>query len=124
MAATGKIFVFTATMMNTVAAFLPIIWLEQTGLARGSFRMGARQYPWEGTMMIRIRNVLEKALKENRITRQDWEAVMSLATVADDAVINGENETLFRLVSLLEGGEVSVEGVPHPEILRQLAVFS
>ncbi|MEJ2698193.1 MAG: hypothetical protein P8Z70_00805 [Desulfuromonadales bacterium] len=75
-------------------------------------------------MMIRIRNVLEKALKENRITRQDWEAVMSLATVADDAVINGENETLFRLVSLLEGGEVSVEGVPHPEILRQLAVFS
>ncbi len=75
-------------------------------------------------MILRIRNVLEKALQENRITRQDWEAVISLATVADDAVINGENETLFRLVSLLEGGEVSVEGIPHREILRQLAVFS
>ena len=75
-------------------------------------------------MIHRIRNVLEKALQENRITRQDWEAVISLATVADDAVINGENETLFRLVSLLEGGEVAVEGIPHREILRQLAVFS
>jgi hypothetical protein len=74
--------------------------------------------------MLKIRNVLEKAQQENRITRQDWETVISLATVADEAVLNGENELLFHLVSLLEGGEVSVEGISHHEILKMLRVFS
>jgi hypothetical protein len=104
-------------MTNTVAASWPIIWQEAIGPAKG-------RNSKEGKKMLRIRNVLEKAQQHNRITRQDWEAVISLATVADEVILNGENEVLFHLVSLLEGGEVAVEGVPHNEILKKLAVFS
>jgi hypothetical protein len=34
-----------------------------------------------------------------------------------------EKDSLMRLVTLLEGGVVQVEGVPQTEILRRLSVF-
>jgi hypothetical protein len=73
--------------------------------------------------MIRIQKVLERALQDSRITRQDWESLMAVATVTDEAVLRGENELLCRLVGLLEGGEVGVEGLSHKEVLERLSVF-
>jgi len=74
--------------------------------------------------MPQIKGVLEKALAENRISRQDWEMVLEHATQADDLVREGENIVFFRLVSMLEGGEIAVDGVAQTEILRRLAVFA
>lgn len=71
-----------------------------------------------------IQGVLEKALQESRITRREWEVVLEYATLTGEVVREGENSHLCRLVSLLEGGEVTVEDVPQAEILRRLAVFA
>jgi len=71
-----------------------------------------------------IQGVLEKALQESRITRREWEVVLECAAVAGELVREGENIHLCRLVSLLEGGAVTVEDVPQTEILRRLAVFA
>ncbi len=73
--------------------------------------------------MIRIQSVLEKAMQENRITRQEWEGLLDVATVPDEMVLRGENELLSRLVALLEGGEVMVEGITHNEVLKRLSAF-
>jgi len=70
-----------------------------------------------------IKGVLEKAVAENRISRQEWELIIEHATQADQMVRDGENLLLFHLVSLLEGGAVTVDGVPQTEVLRRLAVF-
>jgi hypothetical protein len=67
--------------------------------------------------------LLERATVEERISRQDWEMLLDLAAVEGEVLINGESGNLLRLVSLLEGGAVAVEGVPQTEILRRLAVF-
>jgi hypothetical protein len=67
--------------------------------------------------------LLEQAAAEERISRQDWEMLLELAAVEGDILINGESGSLVRLVALLEGGVIAVEGVPHTEILRRLAVF-
>lgn len=74
--------------------------------------------------MPQIKGVLDKALELNQISRQEWESVIEYATLAGEAVRDGENHHLFRLVALLEGGVVMVEGVPHVEVLRRLAVFA
>ena len=71
-----------------------------------------------------IKGVLEKALQESRIARREWEVVLEYATLTGEVVREGENSHLCHLVSLLEGGEVTVEGVPQAEILRCLAVFA
>jgi len=71
-----------------------------------------------------IKGVLEKAVAENRISRQEWELILEHATLADQMVREGENVLLFHLVSLLEGGAVTVDGVPQAEVLRRLAVFA
>jgi hypothetical protein len=71
-----------------------------------------------------IQGVLEKALQESRISRREWEEVLEHATLTGEVIREGENSHLLRLVSLLEGGEVTVEGVPQSEILRRLAVFA
>jgi len=71
-----------------------------------------------------IKGVLERALQESRITRRDWEVVLEYATLAGELVREGENSHLCHLVSLLEGGVVTVEDVPQTEILRRLAVFA
>ena len=71
-----------------------------------------------------IVDVLDKALSNNRISRQEWESILSLAVVQNEVVLNGENASLIRLVALLEGGAVEVEGVPQAEILRRLEVFA
>jgi len=70
-----------------------------------------------------ITGVLEKAEKESRISRQEWELLLEHATHADELVREGEDVVLSHLVSLIEGGAVTVEGVPQVEILRRLAVF-
>jgi len=71
-----------------------------------------------------IQGVLEKALLENRISRHEWEVVIEHATLAGELCREGENLHLLQLVSLLEGGEVAVEGVPQTEVLRRLAAFA
>ena len=73
--------------------------------------------------MALIQGLLEKAMSENRISRQEWEQLLDYATSSEDIVSEGNGNHLFRLVSLLEGGTVTVEGVPQTEILRRLAVF-
>lgn len=68
--------------------------------------------------------VMETALKERRISRQDWESILDLATREEVVVFNGEKELLERLVTLLEGGNIGVEGMTHREVLSGLAVFA
>lgn len=72
---------------------------------------------------MRVNDVLERALQENRISRQEWESILDIAITEYEAILSGERESLIRLVTLLEGGMVQVDGVPQREILRQLAVF-
>jgi hypothetical protein len=67
--------------------------------------------------------LLERAAVDQRISRQDWEMLLELATVEEDVLVNGESGSLLHLVSLLEGGVVAVDGVPQTEVLRRLAVF-
>lgn len=71
----------------------------------------------------RIKKVLEKALQESRITQQEWENLLTTAVDVDEAVLHGENDFLNRLVALLEGGEVGVEGVTLQEVLERLSAF-
>ena len=70
-----------------------------------------------------IDDVLERALIENRISRQEWESILDIATVEYEVILSAEKDSLLRLVTLLEGGVVQVEGVPQTEILRRLSVF-
>ena len=70
-----------------------------------------------------IDDVLERALLENRISRQEWESILDIATVEYEVILSAEKDSLLRLVTLLEGGVVQVEGVPQTEILRRLSVF-
>ena len=70
-----------------------------------------------------IDDVLERALIENRISRQEWESILDIATVEYEVILSAEKDSLMRLVTLLEGGVVQVEGVPQTEILRRLSVF-
>jgi hypothetical protein len=70
-----------------------------------------------------LKVLLERAAVEERISRQDWEMLLELAAVEGEILINGESGNLVRLVALLEGGVVAVDGVPQTEILRRLAVF-
>ena len=77
----------------------------------------------EETMEMRIDDVLERALLENRISRQEWESILDIATIEYEAILSVEKDSLMRLVTLLEGGVVQVEGVPQTEILRRLSVF-
>lgn len=72
----------------------------------------------------RLRALLEAAQRHRRISRQDWESVLDLATREDEVVLNGEKDCLERLVILLEGGEVGVEGMTHREVLSSLSVFA
>lgn len=71
-----------------------------------------------------IRPVLERAMRNRVISAQEWEAIIELATEQEDVVLNGEKNSLERLVRLLEGGIVGVEGVPQQEIISRLAVFA
>jgi hypothetical protein len=73
---------------------------------------------------MRIGDVLEKALTDNRISRQEWESILDLAVMENETILNGENDSLVRLVALLEGGVVEVEGVTQAEVLQRLAVFA
>jgi len=77
----------------------------------------------EETMEMSIDDVLERALLENRISRQEWESILDIATVEYEVILSAEKDSLLRLVTLLEGGVVQVEGVPQTEILRRLSVF-
>ena len=74
-------------------------------------------------MEMSIDDVLERALLENRISRQEWESILDIATVEYEVILSAEKDSLLRLVTLLEGGVVQVEGVPQTEILRRLSVF-
>lgn len=71
-----------------------------------------------------IRPVLERAMRNRMISEQEWEAVIDLATGQEAVVLSGEKNSLERLVRLLEGGIVGVEGVPQQEIISRLAVFA
>jgi hypothetical protein len=77
----------------------------------------------EGGQEMSLPKLLERAAAEERISRQDWEMLIELATVGEDVIANGESGHLARLVALLEGGVIAVDGVPQTEILRRLAVF-
>lgn len=74
--------------------------------------------------MLRLQSMLEKALRERWISRQEWEGLLAVAAVPDDAVFRGESEFLSRLVALIEGGEVQVDGMTQKEVLERLSVFA
>jgi hypothetical protein len=78
----------------------------------------------EDSLTLPIAAILNKALTESRITHHEWEQILAHATEEGEVVLNGENGTLSRLVILLEGGVVTVEGVPQREVLRRLSVFA
>jgi hypothetical protein len=70
-----------------------------------------------------LATLMERASTEQSISRQDWEALLELAAGVGDVLANGEGSSLVRLIALVEGGVVAVEGVPHSEVLRRLSVF-
>jgi uncharacterized alpha-E superfamily protein len=72
---------------------------------------------------VSLGRLLERAAAEERISRQDWEMLLELATVTEEVLANGESNNLMHLVALVEGGVITVDGVPHTEILRRLSVF-
>jgi hypothetical protein len=74
--------------------------------------------------MAPIQGLLEKAVNKSCISRQEWEQLLDYATLSGEIVCEGDGNHLSHLVSLLEGGVVSVDGVPQTEILRRLAVFA
>jgi hypothetical protein len=67
--------------------------------------------------------LMERAAAEQSISRQEWEALLELAAVVGEVLASGEGSSLVRLIALVEGGVVAVEGVPQSEVLRRLSVF-